>query len=96
MRNRQLHELVRSLSQPGFHLLRRAGCDDSFINEVARVMEYREGCNLYRGDLGLAVRLYATLGTDGEPPVDDLTLVSQRINEPARRTCPTRNGEAQI
>jgi hypothetical protein len=24
----------------GFHLLRRAGCDENFISEVARIMEY--------------------------------------------------------
>jgi hypothetical protein len=35
----------------GFHLLRRAGYDEHFISEVARVMEYRDAYELYRGDI---------------------------------------------
>jgi transcriptional regulator GlxA family with amidase domain len=35
----------------GFHLLRRAGYDEGFISEVARVMEYSEAYALYRDDL---------------------------------------------
>ena len=34
----------------GFHLLRRAGYDEAFIAEVARVMEYHEAYELYRSD----------------------------------------------
>ena len=34
----------------GFHLLRRAGYDESFIDEVARVMEYTKAYEMYRGD----------------------------------------------
>ena len=34
----------------GFHLLRRAGYDDHFISEVARVMEYG-GYSLHRDDV---------------------------------------------
>jgi hypothetical protein len=34
----------------GFHLLRRAGHDEKFISEVARVMEYSAAWDLYRGD----------------------------------------------
>jgi hypothetical protein len=39
----------------GFHLLRRAGYDEAFISEVARVMEYHRAYELYRGDLEVAV-----------------------------------------
>jgi transcriptional regulator GlxA family with amidase domain len=35
----------------GFHLLRRAGYDDKCINDVARVMEYRQAYELYRNDI---------------------------------------------
>lgn len=35
----------------GFHLLRRAGYDENFINEVARIMEYKEAYDLYRDDI---------------------------------------------
>ena len=35
----------------GFHLLRRAGYDDAFLSEVARVMEYTRACELYRSDV---------------------------------------------
>lgn len=35
----------------GFHLLRRAGYDENFINEVARIMEYTEAYDLYRDDI---------------------------------------------
>ncbi|HZU16124.1 MAG TPA: DJ-1/PfpI family protein [Candidatus Dormibacteraeota bacterium] len=35
----------------GFHLLRRAGYDEGFVREVARVMEYERAYDLYRGDL---------------------------------------------
>jgi hypothetical protein len=38
----------------GFHLLRRAGYDDAFIAEVARVMEYSKAYELYRGDIEYA------------------------------------------
>jgi hypothetical protein len=38
----------------GFHVLRRAGDDEMFINEVARVMEYHRAFELYRDDLELA------------------------------------------
>jgi transcriptional regulator GlxA family with amidase domain len=34
----------------GFHLLRRAGYDESLIDEVARVMEYTEAYRLYEDD----------------------------------------------
>jgi hypothetical protein len=35
----------------GFHLLRRAGYDEAFINDVARVMEYHRAYELYRHDI---------------------------------------------
>jgi transcriptional regulator GlxA family with amidase domain len=42
---------IASGMELGFHLLRRAGYDEHFISEVARVMEYRDAYELYRGDL---------------------------------------------
>jgi len=35
----------------GFHLLRRAGYDETFISEVARVMEYAQAYGGYRDDI---------------------------------------------
>src|SRR5256885_2165670 len=35
----------------GFHLLRRAGYEGSFVAEVARVMEYSSAYRLYRDDI---------------------------------------------
>lgn len=35
----------------GFHLLRRAGYDEAFIQEVARVMEYQRAYQLYEHDI---------------------------------------------
>jgi len=35
----------------GFHLLRRAGYDESFISDVARVMEYSAAYEIYRDDI---------------------------------------------
>jgi transcriptional regulator GlxA family with amidase domain len=35
----------------GFHLLRRAGYDDVFINDVARIMEYSQAYENYRKDI---------------------------------------------
>jgi len=35
----------------GFHLLRRAGYEERFTAEVARVMEYSAAYELYRKDL---------------------------------------------
>jgi hypothetical protein len=37
----------------GFHLLRRAGYDEPFIAETARIMEYARAYELYRPDLEL-------------------------------------------
>lgn len=41
---------ISSGMEMGFHLLRRAGYDEAFISEVARVMEYSAAYELYRGD----------------------------------------------
>lgn len=35
----------------GFHLLRKAGYDEDFLSEVARIMEYKEAYDLYRDDI---------------------------------------------
>lgn len=42
---------ITSGMEMGFHLLRRAGYDEKFITEVARIMEYSEGYKLYGGDV---------------------------------------------
>lgn len=34
-----------------FHLLRRAGYDENFLSEVARIMEYKEAYELYQDDI---------------------------------------------
>ncbi len=41
---------ITSGMEMGFHLLRRAGHDDAFVAEVARVMEYTAAYELYRDD----------------------------------------------
>ncbi len=41
---------ITSGMEMGFHLLRRAGHDEAFIAEVARVMEYSAAYELYRDD----------------------------------------------
>ena len=38
----------------GFHLLRRAGYDETTIADIARVMEYQAAYERYRDDLELA------------------------------------------
>lgn len=38
----------------GFHLLRRAGYDETFISEVARIMEYSAAYDAYRDDIEYA------------------------------------------
>jgi len=42
---------ITSGMEMGFHLLRRAGYDEQFIAEVARVMEYTKAYELYRDDV---------------------------------------------
>jgi len=41
---------IASGMEMGFHLLRRAGYDEAFVAEVARVMEYSAAYELYRDD----------------------------------------------
>jgi transcriptional regulator GlxA family with amidase domain len=41
---------IASGMELGFHLLRRAGYDEAFVAEVARVMEYSAAYELYRDD----------------------------------------------
>jgi transcriptional regulator GlxA family with amidase domain len=42
---------IASGMELGFHLLRRAGYDESFVSEVARVMEYQAAYDIYRDDV---------------------------------------------
>lgn len=42
---------IASGMEVGFHLLRRAGYGESFISEVARVMEYSKAYDGYRADI---------------------------------------------
>ncbi len=48
---------ITSGMEMGFHLLRRAGWDESLIAEVARVMEYTAAYELYRDDREEALAL---------------------------------------
>ncbi len=45
---------ITSGMEMGFHLLRRAGYEEGFVSEVARVMEYSRAYDLYREDTELA------------------------------------------
>ena len=45
---------ITSGMEMGFHLLRRAGYDETFIDEIARVMEYGEAYNIYKKDLEIS------------------------------------------
>jgi transcriptional regulator GlxA family with amidase domain len=42
---------IASGMEMGFHILRRAGYDQGFIAEVARVMEYSAAYDIYRDDV---------------------------------------------
>lgn len=42
---------IASGMEMGFHLLRRAGRDEAFIQDVARIMEYEKAYNAYREDI---------------------------------------------
>jgi transcriptional regulator GlxA family with amidase domain len=42
---------IASGMEMGFHLLGRAGYDDAFIADVARVMEYSKAFDAYKGDI---------------------------------------------
>jgi transcriptional regulator GlxA family with amidase domain len=45
---------IASGMEMGFHLLRRAGYDDTFIGDVARVMEYAAAYEGYKDDIEYA------------------------------------------
>jgi transcriptional regulator GlxA family with amidase domain len=45
---------ISSGMEVGFHLLRRAGYDEAFITEVARVMEYSQAYAAYKSDIEYA------------------------------------------
>ena len=45
---------IASGMEMGFHLLRRAGYDEVFISDVARVMEYAHAYDAYRDDIEYA------------------------------------------
>ncbi len=45
---------IASGMEAGFHLLRRAGYDETFIAEVARVMEYSQAYAIYSADIEYA------------------------------------------
>lgn len=45
---------IASGFEMGFHLLRRAGYDETFVSEVARVMEYSAAYEAYRHDVEIA------------------------------------------
>lgn len=45
---------ISSGMEMGFHLLRRAGYDEAFVSEVARVMEFTRAYELYREDVEVA------------------------------------------
>jgi len=47
---------IASGMEMGFHLLRRAGYEEAFLSEVARVMEYSAAYELYREDRDTAPR----------------------------------------
>jgi transcriptional regulator GlxA family with amidase domain len=51
---------ITSGMEMGFHLLRRAGYDESLLEEVARVMEYSDAYKLYRDDIEYAPAKKAT------------------------------------
>lgn len=46
---------IASVMELGFHLLRRAGFEEVFVSEVARVMEYQAAYEIYRDDIELTV-----------------------------------------
>ena len=48
---------ITSGMEMGFHLLRRAGYDEGFVFEVARVMEYTAAYEVYREDVDISGRL---------------------------------------
>lgn len=45
---------ISSAMELGFYLLKRAGYDDKFVADVARVMEYSKAYDLYKDDVEIA------------------------------------------
>ena len=45
---------IASGMELGLHVLRRAGYDENFISDVARIMEYQRAYELYRHDIEYA------------------------------------------
>lgn len=45
---------ISSAMELGFYLLKRAGYDDRFVADVARVMEYSKAYDLYKDDVEIA------------------------------------------
>src|SRR6185503_19085540 len=45
---------ITSGMEMGFYLLRRAGYDEKFVSEVARVMEYSAAYEIYRNDVEIS------------------------------------------
>ena len=41
---------IASGMEMGFYLLERAGYDDDFLRDIARIMEYADAYKIYRGD----------------------------------------------
>ena len=58
---------IASGMEMGFHLLRRAGYNEEFISEVARVMEYNGAYELYRDDLETSAEFAASSTTNLKP-----------------------------
>jgi len=50
---------IASGMEMGFHLLRRAGHDETFVSDVARIMEYSAAYELYRDDRLITAELLA-------------------------------------
>ncbi|MUL36270.1 DJ-1/PfpI family protein [Gloeocapsopsis dulcis] len=55
---------IASGMEMGFYLLKRAGYDDAFVNEVARTMEYQKAYDLYRTDIEVARHEAVTADSD--------------------------------
>lgn len=54
----------------GWHLLRRAGYDETFIAEVARIMEYQAAYEIYKNDVEYDTRWSTAAGGSGVSPGD--------------------------
>ena len=66
---------IASGMELGFHLLRRAGYDEAFVRDIARVMEYTAAYDVYRDDLevrgGADVARIARGENEGRPAGTD-------------------------